>query len=137
MTARRNISVGDTVIYLFMGERMPPIGRPAIITSILPDDRHIGPANTTPVRRVNLHVFFELADIELSKVRVDESMGGTLENVRRETCDSPLRSNVPELVTGVPPADGPLWMLRADPDGLRGLDGPLSMILDRMRGGTA
>jgi hypothetical protein len=133
---RRNIAVGDTVLYFFMGERMPPIGRPAIITSILPDDRHIGPANATPIRRVNLHVFFELADIELVMVKVGDSMGGTLENARRETCDSPLRSNVPELVTGVAPSEGPVWMFRADPDGLRGLDGPLSTILDRMRGGT-
>lgn len=120
MTTQRHIAIGDTVIYVFTTSRGDTLSRPAIITSIMPDDRHIGPARAVPIRRVNLHVFFEFADVEMIKTPVSSSMGVRLENILQPT-DPPFRSNVPERAFGIPPSEAPGWTLRADP--ARGVGG--------------
>lgn len=90
------IEVGDTVLYHFTSyvrhgsDEREIRTRPAIVTSIEPDTRHLGPANA-PVRQIlNLHVFFEDRDFVTDRQR-DVAAAGMLRVFQR---------------TQVPPADG-------------------------------
>ena len=68
--------------------------RPAIVTSIEPENRHLGPANA-PVRQVlNLHVFFEDRDFITDRQRDVVALGLLRRNVTKPVAPS---WQIPEL----------------------------------------
>lgn len=100
MTTRRNVVVGDVVIYFF---RTSPVAggalmRPAIVTSLAPEGR------------LNLHVFFEHGDREVAPEMVVSSMGTRVEIFAQNMADH-VRMNVPEILSGRE-EDRPGWLVR-------------------------